>query len=115
MKKQKKRWLIWLIGTAPLLLSACAQVKIKDEELCADFGDDGASCVHTMNDQKRDIAKGDWDIERFGEICVQSQAIADWKAELEELCSISNRCTYDQKEAIRLFFVRLNEMQSPRR
>lgn len=96
----------------PLLLNNCAQVEIKDAEMCADFGADGASCVHSMTTETRDIDKINWDIERFGEICVKAEAIADWKAELEELCSISGRCTQAQKAALNNFFARIDSLSA---
>lgn len=85
---------------ALLILSACAQVEIKDEELYGDFGDDGATMVHTQKPDTRDIPKDEWDEMRFGMICVKSKAIADWKEELEQLCSLTTRCTYEQKKML---------------
>lgn len=104
-------WLSLACGTV-FLLPSCAQVTIKDEEICADFGADGASCLHTLTTDKRDVEKIQWDAERFGEICVKAEAISDWKSELEELCSISGRCTTEQKEALKSFFIRFKSLNA---
>lgn len=71
------------------------------------MGIDGASCFHTLTTEQRDIPKIQWDEERFGQLCMKSQAFADFKAELEQACS-PNRCTYDQFKALRDFFDRVN-------
>ncbi len=96
------------IGMGVLILSACAQVPIKDFEGCGDMGDSGAACFHSLTLESRDIPKPAWDKERFGQICLKAQAIADLKSEIEKLCSITDRCTKEEKQEIADFFSRVD-------
>ena len=89
------------------LLSACADVQVKDHEFCADMGADGATCAHTLTSATRDIDKANWDQLRFGMICESSDSFADWKAVIEQLCSVSGRCTYEEKQWAQIFFLRI--------
>lgn len=107
-KKLKTHWLGLFIGMALLLLNACAQVEIKDTELCGDFGPEGASCFHLMTPAKRRIDKPVWDVERVGQLCITAQGFADFKQEIEQLCSLSDKCTYENKKLIADFFHRVD-------
>lgn len=94
-----------------LALSSCATVKIKNAEFCGDLGEDGAACYETLTTNHRDIPKDKWDAERFGQICTKAPVFADWKAAIEKLCSVSKRCTYEQKKQIQRFFLNLQKVK----
>lgn len=88
---------------ASLLLSGCLKVVIPDTEWCGDMGQDGAYCVHTLNDTTRQVPKAAWDQERFGMLCTTSDTFASWKAALEKLCRDS-RCSFETKKEMASFF-----------
>lgn len=83
------------ILSALILLSSCAKIKISDSEWCGDAGPLGAFCFNTLSDKSRDIAKEDWDKERFGMICTKSENFAEWKASLLKLCKDSKICSME--------------------
>lgn len=76
------------------LLTSCSQVPIKDELVCADMGSQGATCDYMLHAAPSDIPKSQWDDKRFGQFCISSDAFADFKSEIEKLCSLSGKCTY---------------------
>lgn len=102
-------------GMALLILSvmciSCAQIEIKDEEVCGDKGELGASCFHTLKEDVRRLTKPEWDKERFGMLCMKVGSFLDFKSEIEKLCSITDRCTQEQKEALDEFFSRINKFE----
>lgn len=67
-------------------------------EVCADAGSGGAFCAHTQKPDERDVPKAQWDIERFGMLCITQQAYGDSKAAVEKLCSKPGACTYEFKK-----------------
>lgn len=101
-----------------LLISSCAQVQLKDAEWCADLGNDGASCFHTLSDSNRDIPKDVWDLQeigddhRYGKVCTSSDSLANWKEAIEKLCYLTKRCTYDAKKKIYQFSLNLQEIEN---
>ena len=86
-----------------MLLSSCANVKIKNSEFCGDMGNLGASCFKTLSGETRDISPNDWDDERFGMICSKADTFADWKKAILKLCKMSRRCKYESKKNIKNF------------
>lgn len=68
------------------------------------MGTQGASCVHTLSTMKEDIPEPEWDDVRFGMLCTSADNFADIKTEIEKLCSVSGKCTYDMKAQIKNFF-----------
>lgn len=93
-----------------LVLSSCAQVKLKDSEFCAGLPDGSATCVHMLSDATRDIPQPQWDIERVGEICETSAAFADLKGAIEKLCHMTGKCTMDQKKQMAQFFDKIGRI-----
>lgn len=79
-----------------LLLTACKTVEFKNYEFCGDMGPFGASCFNTLKSDIRRIEKEAWDKERVGMVCTTTDAIADQKANIEELCHQTGTCTYEQ-------------------
>lgn len=92
------------------MVPSCTNIPIADSEFCADMGDIGATCVHMLSIGTRDIPKAQWDLERVGQICENSQAVADFKSELEKLCHVSGKCTYNQKKMMSNFFDRIKKI-----
>lgn len=97
--------------TGGFILSACAQVQINNAEVCGDLGDLGAACFNTMNTTAREIDKPAWDKERYGELCMTVQTFADFKSEIEQLCSLSGKCTDSQKKMVSEFFDRVDAFE----
>jgi len=75
------------------------------------MGEYGATCAHTLTAATRDIPKSQWDQERFGQICFGSESFADWKADIENLCSLSGRCTYQQQISATRFLNFINKVE----
>lgn len=75
-------------------LTSCGTVKIRDSEWCGNLPGGGAACFHTLNGVSRDVSAEAWDRERVGRVCTDAATFADWKALLEQLCSVSKRCDY---------------------
>jgi hypothetical protein len=95
-----------------LVASSCTTVKIQDHEFCADMGSLGATCAYMFTDQVRDIPFHQWEDERYGKVCESGDAIADLKAALEKLCSLTNSCTYETQKKIRDFFDKIEKIRS---
>lgn len=94
-----------------VLISGCANVPIVDHAFYGDLVSDGATEFHFLTSETHDYDKPTWDSMRGGMICEQPDVFADWKADLEKLCSISNRCTYQQKQALQDFYSRVQSVQ----
>ena len=71
------------------------------------MGTDGATCAHTLTTETRNIDKATWDQTRLGWVCESSDSFADWKAVIEQLCSISGSCTYEEQQQMENFFLRI--------
>lgn len=99
-----------LIMTAQLLLS-CARVTIKDEIIYGDEGSQGAVYFNFLTATKGHLSKSEWDAKRLGMACISTDSLADWKAEIEKLCSYSDDCDYDTQEAIESFFAKLGKLK----
>lgn len=97
------------IGTA---LNGCSTVTIQDATIYGDKGVLGASYAHLLTNETGDIGQPAWDNQRFGMLCMSSDDFANLKSELEELCHLSNECTYEQIQQIEVFFGRIGEMQN---
>jgi hypothetical protein len=90
-----------LIGLFTLTaLNGCGTVNIKDFEACQDLGEYGAHCAHFLTPATRDIPKAQWDEMRFGQFSITYQTLADLKADIEKLCNVSKKCTYEQQQQI---------------
>ena len=99
------------IGMALLSLSACATVELKDFEACGDKVDLGATCFHSLTPETRKLTKEEWDKIRFGRISLHIDAFLYMKSAIEKLCSVSDRCTYEEKEQLSDFFSRVESFQ----
>lgn len=72
------------------------------------MGQLGASCFHTLTDDEREISLPEWEEERFGMMCAKASDFASWKATLQKLCSLTKRCTYEEKKMILDFDNKVN-------
>lgn len=86
------------ISTALIQLSGCA-VEIKNERWYGDEGPLGAHYFETLTSAEGDVSKDIWDQIRVGMACTDIDTIAEIKQEIEQLCSLSNACSYDQVHA----------------
>lgn len=99
-----------------LSLSGCSNITVTDHVLYGDEEPMGAVAVHTLaNVPPVDLTEAQWDAMRGGMVCMSTKTIADFKAYIEEECSISNNCLYDQSPVIQahkkaLLFL-LNELE----
>jgi hypothetical protein len=76
------------------------------------MGTIGATCDHFLKSEPRDIPKAEWDDFRFAQLCISSEAYADVKREIEQLCSSRpNLCDYQTKEALYAFFARMEKLK----
>ena len=74
-----------------LSISSCAKVEIPDLEFCADMGELGATCFTTLSGKERDIAKAQWDKDRFGQVCTPSESFAKIKATILKFCEANKK------------------------
>lgn len=91
---------------AYLCIFGCASVQISDNTVFADKGNLGSLEIHTMVDGVKAIDKASWDAMRFGMLCVSPETFAEWKKDIEVLCSYSGRCSYDHMNS---FFKRVDD------
>lgn len=84
-----------------LLILSCTTVEIKDHEICGDLGLSGASCFHTLNMDQRDLDYAQWSNERVGQLCMTADSWADFKSDIEKLCSSGRNCTYEEQAALK--------------
>lgn len=76
------------------------------------MGSLGATCVHTLKPDTRDVPSPTWDDERFGMLCTKAENFADVKSWIEKLCSISNDCDYPKMEQkTHSFFVKIQTLE----
>ncbi len=110
-----------------LVLSACAQVEIKNLEVCVDLAPTGASCADTLTMNTREIPEALWNARpvppvpgqpvkrptsRIGRFSLSADDWAKVKTMIEQLCS-ATKCTDEQQKLIKGFFSRLpsNDMR----
>lgn len=95
---------ISFIGMA-LLLSACGTVTIKDSEWFGSLGSQGAAGFHTLTPASETLDLTQW-ATKWNDlsnpmICTQASTFADWKADIEKLCSKNTHCIYQAEQAFR--------------
>lgn len=76
------------------------------------MGSLGAHCAHYLSPATEDLNQLQWDARRFGMACVDVSALADWKGEVEKLCS-QYPCTYEQEQAVENMQRFYNELVRP--
>jgi len=84
------------------LLSACAQVEIKDHEFIGSLGSQGGAGFHTLNSTKTIYSFSDiltmWTDLSHPMVMTSVDTLTDWKAVIEKLCSLSNDCVYQVQQ-----------------
>lgn len=96
------RILPWFTLMAVPLLNSCS-IQIHDFTACALApGNNGAVCddflssdQHTLTETQWQALQSTWNSQGQAVVCVQSQTIAQIKAEIEKACSSVN-CSYQQ-------------------
>lgn len=99
-----------------LSISGCPSVEIKDSEWCGSLASKGAACFHTLTEESRVMNLQQfaewWNDLKDPKICSTAAVFADIKADLEELCSFNNVCTYEQKQQIANISAKLDKVLS---
>jgi hypothetical protein len=91
-----------------LLSFSCARVKVPVTDWWADKGELGAQGFNTNGDNLGKLDKHQWDDKRFGMVCTEAENFGAWKAVILKLCKVSNRCTFEDKKKIAVFFNAVN-------
>lgn len=100
-----RKCVIWSAIIGLLVASGCT-VQIKNQRWYGDIGLDGAIYFETLSEAEGVVTKPEWDKLRFGMLCTDAQSFADTKAVIEKLCHESSRCTYEQVNQMRHFFLK---------
>lgn len=92
-----------MVVAGVLLLSGCASVKIKDSAWIGSKGVQGGVEVHTLaNVPEIDLTyiqfQDLWFDLSHPMVATSIETFADWKEDIESLCSKTS-CSYDQKQA----------------
>lgn len=98
-----------------LLLNASCSVAIKDETFCGVIpGQQGAACDNFLTSNPQTLSEDTWQAlqmswETQGMIveCTTSQAVADFEAEIEKLCSEVS-CSYSTQQRLKALFAKQN-------
>lgn len=93
-----------------IALNSCGTISVYDREVCADLGEVGAYCRHTLVDKKRDISKDKWDEVRVGMLCMNSQAYTDAETAIDQFCTAYGVCDYKTREELRQSFARVGRV-----
>ncbi len=93
------------------LLLNCTQVPIKDSVFTGSLGVDGGAVFHTLTTDSEVITLQQF-AKRWNDlsdplVCTTSSTFADWKADIEKLCSFSNYCTTDMQTAVDTFYSKI--------
>jgi hypothetical protein len=76
------------------------------------MGELGASCFHTQMDYQRDIEKGQWEIERVGQLCTKPENFANWKIAIIKLCRRNPICEFEVKKEFEQIIDRVQRIKS---
>ncbi len=115
-----KKLLVISLALGSLVLSACAKVQVKNKEWCSVAGvlGAGADCAETLTTKTREMDVTEFiqwlepTSERGPAICMSSEDALETKNEIEQACAIlKNKCTAEEKAAIRRVSKRLEEMR----
>jgi hypothetical protein len=100
-----KLGVISFIGTGLLILEGCKRITITDSIWYGSLGSQGAVQIHTLANVPSQVISLSqfavlWDNSSDPLICTNSSTFANWKANLEKLCSFDNTCSYDNTQVI---------------
>ena len=79
------------------------QVTIPNVEICADEGDLGAFCKYTRKNQTRTLNLAEWDQQRFGWFCMDSDALDDYQSFIQHACNQEKNCIEQATQTFRTF------------
>ena len=90
------------------VLSACGIVTIRDKEIYADLGEDGARRQCTLTECGQNFDKATWDNIRSNSeevfFCTDTTDMNQFLVELESLCTVNtggaSRCDYETKQKV---------------
>ena len=100
-----------LLISSSISLVNCTTTQILDAEGCADKGDIGAHCAHTLTDEKRSLNKKDWDTLRFGWICMSPSDFTNTEKEIAQLCNANSKaCDYQTKKLLNEILIRMGPL-----
>jgi gas vesicle protein len=78
--------------------------------VCGDLGPFGAHCAHTLTEQKRDIPKEQWDVERIGYLCMDAEGFNDTETAIDQFCETSKLCDYVTRQEIKKTMARIRQV-----
>lgn len=104
----------FILMALAMLLSSCGTVTIKNETIWALKGGHlGAFEAHTLSSASRDVSEAEWDEMAPGKLCMSIDALGDYKAIQEELCSYHpSECTYEVQEKMNQFYKRATQLHA---
>lgn len=87
-----------------LSLVSCAGVTVKDSVWCGSLGAEGAFCSHTLTNETKSMTLQQfavwWDDLSDPKVATSVSTLAEWKADIEKLCSFTQACTSDVKSQV---------------
>jgi len=103
-----------------LSILSCQHVTIKDSEWYGSKGMLGATGFHTLTSESEKVSYPDW-LTKWTDlknpmVCTSVDNFADWKAIIETLCSLENRCDYltpKQQSQLKNFFNQIEALKRP--
>lgn len=98
-----------------LACAGCTKVVIKDSVWYGSLGPLGASGFHTLTTGQESLSLSQWaqkwDDLNHPLVCTSVDTLADWKADLEKLCSSGKRCTYEEQQALTNFYQKVDSLK----
>ena len=72
----------------------------------------GASCFHTMTTATETLTLQQWAVAwddlSNPQVCTQAATLADWKNDIEQLCTFEQDCTVDVQQAVDTFYAKIS-------
>lgn len=93
-----------------VFLSGCAGAVLTDHEGFGSLGIEGASVFHTLTPETGQLTIEEW-AARWDDldhplVCFGTEMLAEWKGDLEKLCSVEP-CTVKMKDAVDAFYAKV--------
>jgi hypothetical protein len=80
-----------------LLLNSCAGITVTDSMWCGSLASQGAYCSHTLTNATETMTLAQfaayWDDLSDPKVATSVSTLAEWKADIEKLCTFSNACS----------------------
>ena len=110
-----------------LNLTSCEQVPVRDETIYALKGiakcpvpttGGGALLAHTLTAQELDLSEAQWEATVWGimatkkaVVCMSTDALGDFKSDIEKLCSEGNYCSYQTQTQVQALSMKLRRLE----